>query len=47
VSQTEAIDTNDQASPVKLKRVGIELTYFGKGKLVLYWNSKHKKIEEV
>jgi len=47
VSQTEAIDANGQSSPVKLKRVGIEITFFGKSKTVLYWNSKHKKIEEV
>ena len=47
VSQSEAIDTNDHASPVKVKRTGIAVTYFGKGKVVLYWNSKHKKIEEV
>jgi hypothetical protein len=47
VSQTEAIDTNDHASPGKLKLMGIEVTYFGKGKVVLYWNRKHKKIEEV
>ncbi len=47
VSQTEAIDANDHASPVKIKRTGIAITYFGKGKVVLYWNSKHKKIEEV
>jgi hypothetical protein len=47
VSQTEAIDANGQSSPVKLKRVGIEITFFGKSKAVLYWNTKHKKIEEV
>jgi hypothetical protein len=47
VSQTEAIDANDHSSPVKLSSTGIEITYFGKGKVVLYWNKKHKKIEEV
>jgi hypothetical protein len=47
VSQTEATDANDHTSPVKIKRTGIAITYFGKGKVVLYWNSKHKKMEEV
>jgi hypothetical protein len=47
VSQTEAIDTNDHASPVKLRATGIRVTYFGKAEVVLYWNKDHKKIEEI
>jgi len=46
VSQTEAVDTNHTA-PVNLKSSGIQVTYFEKGKVVLYWNKKLKKIEEV
>lgn len=46
VSQTEAIDSNHTAS-VSLKSYGIQVTYFEKGKVVLYWNKKLKKIEEV
>jgi hypothetical protein len=47
VSQTEAIDTPNQSSSVKLKISGIQVTYFGKGELVLYWDKKLKKIKEV
>ena len=47
VSQTEAIDTTNNSLPVKLKTSGIEVTYFEKAKVVLYWNRKLKKIEEV
>lgn len=47
VSQTESVTTNDPSTPVKLGATGIQLTYFGKGKVVLHWNRKHKKIEEV
>ena len=45
-SQTETVDTNHTA-PVNLKFSGIQVTYFEKGKVVLYWNKKLKKIEEV
>jgi hypothetical protein len=47
VSQTDAIDTKDLPSPVRLKSTGIEVIYFGKAKLVVYWNNKHRKIEWV
>lgn len=47
VSQTEAIETMDHPSPVRLTSPGIEVTYFGQAKVVLYWNAKHKRIEEV
>jgi hypothetical protein len=47
VSQTEAIDTTNHSSPAKLKASGVQVTYFEQGKVVLYWNIKLKKIEEV
>jgi hypothetical protein len=47
VSQTDAIDTKDYPSPVKLSSTGIEVTYFGQAKVIYYWNAKHKKIETV
>ncbi len=46
-SQTDAIDTKDSPAPVKLRSTGIEVTYFGKAKVVYYWNKKHRKIEAV
>jgi hypothetical protein len=47
VSQTEAVDSTNQSSPVKLKSTGIQVSYFEKGKIVLYCNRKLKKIKEV
>ena len=46
VSQTDAIPTSDH-SPGKLKLAGIRLRYYEQAEVVLYWNSKLKKIEEV
>jgi hypothetical protein len=31
---------------VKLRSTGIQVNYFEKGKVVLHWNTKRKKIEE-
>lgn len=45
ISQTESIDAD--TNPVSLNFSGIRVTYFGKGEVVLYWNKKLKKIEEV
>jgi len=45
VSQTQAVNGN--APPVKLHSTGIQVTYFEKGKVVLHWNRKLQKIEEV
>ena len=47
VSETDAIDTGDSAPSVKVGSTAIRLTYFEKAAVVLYWNKKHKKIEEV
>jgi hypothetical protein len=45
VSQTEAVPGN--TPPVKLRSTGIQVNYFEKGKVVLHWNPKRQKIEEV
>jgi hypothetical protein len=45
ISQTESIDTN--TGPVNLKFSGIRVTYFGKGEVVLCWNEKLKKIDQI
>jgi hypothetical protein len=45
VSQTEAVPGN--TPPVKLRSTGIQVNYFEKGKVVLHWNTKRQKIEEV
>jgi hypothetical protein len=47
VSQTEAIDSKNQAAPLKLTSPGIRLKYFGQAEVVLYWNKKLKKIQEI
>jgi len=46
VSQTDAIPTSDH-SPGRLKSAGIRMRYYEQAEVVLYWNSKLKKIEEV
>lgn len=46
VSQTEAMPRSDH-SPGRLKSVGIRVTYDEQAEVVLYWNSKLRKIEEV
>jgi len=47
VSQTEAIDSTTAPSPAKLHSTGIQVTYFEKAAVVLYWDRKLKKIREV
>jgi hypothetical protein len=37
----------EQPPPVKLTAVGIQVTYFEKGQVALYWDKKLKKIVEV
>jgi hypothetical protein len=46
VSQTQAIPTSG-GSPVKLKATGVRLTFYEQAEVVLYWNTKLRKIEEV
>lgn len=46
-SQTDAFDSTDHSSPVRLKSTGIKVSYFEKGEIVVYWNRKLKKIKEV
>lgn len=45
VSQTDAIQ--GEPHPVKLRSSGIEVNYFEKGKVVLHWNQKRQRMEEV
>jgi hypothetical protein len=45
VSQTEA--TPGSTLSLKLRATGIQVNYFEKGKVVLHWNRKRQKIEEV
>jgi hypothetical protein len=45
VTQTEAMA--GKTPPVKLQATGIQVNYFEKGKVVLHWNRKRQKIEEV
>jgi hypothetical protein len=37
----------EQSHPIKLQTSGIELTYFEKGRVVLYWDKKLQKIIEI
>ncbi len=47
VSQTEALDSPNPSALAKLQSTGIQITYFGKGAVVLYWNKKLRKIAEI
>jgi len=47
VSQTEAIDSTTAPSPAKLHSIGIQVAFFEKAAVVLYWDRKVKKIREV
>ena len=47
VSETEAISSHDQNRPVRLASTAIQVAYFEKGKVVLYWNPKLRRIKEV
>ena len=46
VSQTEAVGSKD-SSQANLKSVGIQVVYFEKGKVAMYWDKRLKKIKEV
>lgn len=46
VSETAAVSTSNRA-PVKLGWTGVRLTYYEQAQLVLFWNSKLRKIEEL
>jgi hypothetical protein len=45
IEETDAADTENPSSPMRLKHAGVELTYSGQAKIVYYWNEKLKKIE--
>jgi len=47
VSHTEAVESKDDFSPVRLRSIGIEVTYFGQGKVVYSWNATHKKFKTI
>lgn len=47
ISQTDAVDTGPPSPSVRLRATGIRVTYFEKGEVVLYWNRKLKRIEEI
>jgi hypothetical protein len=47
VSQTDAIDTNKNVAFVSLASAGIRLVYFEKAEVVLHWNQKSGKIQEI
>ena len=40
-------DASSSIKQTKLKTAAVELNYFGKASVVLYWNQAHKKIEEI
>lgn len=47
VSQTEAIDTKHHPRPVTLASPAVEITYFGQAKVVLYWNARKHRMDEI
>lgn len=47
VSQTDAIDTLNPPAPLRLRAIGIQVTYFEKAKVIYYWNRKRKRIETI
>lgn len=47
VSETDAVDTGAPAKRVTLRATAVELNYFGKASVVLYWDGAQKKIEEI
>lgn len=47
VSETDAVDTGAPAKRVTLRATAVELNYFGKASVVLYWDGAQKKIAEI
>lgn len=47
VAQTDAIDTKNYPSPLKLHTVAIEVNYFGKAAVVCYWDQRSKKMQTI
>jgi hypothetical protein len=47
ISPTDAAGTQERSSTVTLKAIGIQVVYFEKGRVVLYWDKKVKKVTEV
>ena len=46
-SQTDAVDAGQPGPSAKLRATGIRVSYFEKGEVVLHWNRKLKRIEEI
>jgi hypothetical protein len=46
ISQADALDS-DQTARVTLKAAAVELNYFEKSSVVLYWDANHRKIAEI
>jgi len=46
ISQVESVDRKIRLQP-KITNPGIKLTYFGKGAIVIYWDSKLKKMVSI
>jgi hypothetical protein len=47
VSQTEAIDTGGKTSRMRLSSAGIRVVYDEKAEVVLFWNAKLHRIQEI
>jgi hypothetical protein len=47
VAEAGAVEGEKESPPLKLTTVGIQVVYFEKGKVALYWDKKLKKIVEV
>ena len=47
VAGVGAAEGENESPPLKLTTIGIQLIYFEKGKVALYWDKKLKKIVEV
>jgi len=47
VAESEAVEGKNGSPPVKLTNVGIQLVFFEKGKVALYYDKKLKKIVDV
>lgn len=47
VAEAGAVERGKESPPLKLRTVGIQVVYFEKGKVALYWDKKLKKIVEV
>ena len=47
VSQRDSIPPNDSGLSKRLTSLGVEITHFEKAKVVLSWNAKRKRMDEI